>query len=173
MREYRSLAWPFYLMGLVIILVPAVEYVLTVSPLSPRIVSWRYGAVGLLSRSIMTPMLGLVVIFGTAVLLEHRWIQRGVMVLGFVGGAVLLLTVAVFALDLLQLRQQVRADAKTAYDATSTVAFIKLLGVTAVLLAFGVSGFKVTRHAAGRRHHGTPAPLVSRPASEEKTTPAA
>ncbi len=171
MREYRHLAWPFYLMGLAIIIVPMVEFVLTVSPLSPTIVSWRYGAVGLLSRSIMTPMVGLVVIFGTAVLLEHHRVQRGVMVLGFVGAVVLLLALGVFALDLLQLRRQVRPDAKTAYDVASATALLKLFAVTAVLLAFGVSGLKMVRRTSARRHHASTAPLVSRPERREETAP--
>jgi hypothetical protein len=171
MKEYRNLAWPFYLTGLVIIVVPAVEFVLTVSPLSPSILSWRYGAVGLLSRSIMTPMVGVVVIFGTAVLLEHTWVQRGVMVLGFVGCAVLLLAIAMFALDLLQFRNQVRAEARTAYNAASAVALMKLLAGTVVLLAFGVGGLRTARHAAARRRRSAPAPLIARPGQGEETTP--
>jgi len=167
MAEHRRPAWPFYLTGLVLIVVPAIEYVLTVLPLSPSILSWRYGAVGLLARSIMIPLVGVVLIFGTAVFLEHRWVQRGVMVLGFVGGAALLLAAVLFVFDLLQFRGQVREAVRTAYDGASAMALLKLLAGCVVMIAFGVSALRDVRRAAARDHHSAPAHLIARPGAGE------
>jgi len=173
MKPYRRLAWPFYLTGLAIILVPAVEYVLTVLPLSPTILSWRVGAVGLLARSVLTPLVGLVIILGTATFLEHVWVQRAVMVAGFAGALALILTIFLFGLDLLQFRGQVREAARRAYDASSAMILLKLFAEAVVLGAFGFSGRLMTRHAAAHEaRHAAPAPLIARAEHSEGAPPA-
>jgi hypothetical protein len=172
MKQHHHLAWPLYLTGLMVVVFPAVEFVLTVWPLSPGVLSWRYGTVGLLSRSIMTPMVGLAIILATATLLERTWVQRAVSVLGFVGAAALLLALGLFALDLLQFRNQVRPAAKTAFDVSSVMAVMKLFAGAVVLLAFGVSGRAMVRRAAAREpHRSAPAPLIARPGSREEAPP--
>lgn len=173
MNRYRGLAWPFYLTGLAIIAFPALEFILTILPVSPTVLSWRYGTVGLLARSALTPMVGLVIILGTATLLEHVWVQRAVMVVGMVAAAAFLLTAALFVLDLLQFRVDIRAAAKRAYDASSAVVLLKLLGESCVLAAFGASGRRLTRRAAAHAaHHGAPASLVGRKEHSEEAPPA-
>ena len=168
MNQYKHLAWPIYLTGSVIIFFPALEFVLTIWPLSPGILSWRFGAVGLLARSLLTPLVGLALIFAVAVFLEHVWVQRVVSGLGFAGSAILLMVTALFALDLLQFRNQVRAEASTAYDVSSGVALMKLLAVSIVLLVFGVSGRRVARRAAAKEpRRPTPAALVVKPRKAE------
>lgn len=173
MKGHHYLAWPFYLTGLAIVAFPALEFVLTVLPLSPTIISWRYGAAGLLARSALTPLVGLVVIAGTATLLEHRWVQRAVMIVGVVGAAAFLLTAVLFSLDLVQFRGEVREAAKRAYDASSAVVLLKLLAESCVLAAFGASGRLLTRRAAAHgAHHAAPALLVRRQEPTDETTPA-
>jgi len=173
MNRYHRLAWPFYLSGLAIVAFPALEFVLTILPLSPTVLSWRVGAVGLLARSSLTPLVGLVIILGIATLLEHVWVQRAVMVVGLVGAAAFLLTALLFALDLVQFRGDVRETAKRAYDASSAVVVLKLLAETCVLAAFGASGRLLTRRAAAHAaHHAAPAPLVGRQEPPEPPTPA-
>ena len=173
MTRYRRLAWPFYLTGLAIVAFPALEYVLTILPLSPSVVSWRVGAVGLLARSSLTPLVGLVIILGTATLLEHLWVQRAVMLVGMVAAAAFLLTALLFALDLIQFRGDVREAAKRAYDASSAVVVVKLLAEACILAAFGASGRLLTRHAAAHAvHHPAPAPLVGRQEPPEPAAPA-
>ena len=177
MLPYRRLAWPFYLTGLAIVVFPALEFVLTILPLSPTILSWRYGAVGLLARSSLTPLVGLVIILGTATFLEHVWVQRAVTVVGLVGAAAFLLATLLFALDLVQFRGEVREAAKRAYDASGTVVLLKLLVESGVLAAFGASGRLLTRRAAAHAarhaaHHAAPAPLVGRQEPTDEATPA-
>ncbi len=172
MISYRRLAWPFYLTGLAIVAFPALEFVLTILPLSPTVISWRVGAVGLLARSSLTPLVGLVIILGTATLLEHLSVQRAVMVVGMVAAAAFLLTALLFALDLVQFRGDVREAAKRAYDASSAVVVLKLLAEACVLAAFGASGRLLTRRAAEHAaHHGAPALLVGRQEPSGPATP--
>ncbi len=171
MKTHHDLAWPFYLAALVIVVFPFVELVLTVWPPSPGVVSWRYGTVGLLARAIMTPLVGLVIIQATATLLGHARVQRAVTVLGLAGAVVLLLTAALFALDLVQFRGQVRDAAKRAFDVSGLVVLLKLLAGALVLAAFGVVGLRSARRAAASeaRHHREPPPLIASAEEAEST----
>lgn len=173
MDRYRRLAWPFYLTGLAIVAFPAMEFVLSILPLSATVLSWRVGVAGLLARSSLTPLVGLVIILGTATLLEHRWVQRAVMVVAMLGAVAYLLTALLFVLDLLQFRVDVRQIAKRAYDASSAVVLLKLLAEACVLAAFGASGRSLTRRAAARAaRHGDPAPLIGRQQRSDGSPPA-
>ncbi len=168
MKEHPHIAWPLYLTGLVIIVFPLLEFVLTVWPPSPGVLSWRFGTAGLLGRSIMTPMVGLVIVFATAAFLGHTRVQRAVMVLGFAGTVALLLVTGLFALDLVQFRAQVRAGSKAAYDVSSVVTMLKFLAAAVVMLAFGLSGLRSLRHArAEERRHAGAAPLIGMREREE------
>ncbi len=171
MKEYTYLAWPLYLAGLLVILLTAVDFVATVAPLSPQTVSWRFGAVGMLSRSIMLPTVGLVGILGTAALLEHVRIQRLVMVLGFLASGLLLLAVGMFALDAVQLRNQVGPEAVTSFKASSVVALIKLLSGAVLLAVVGVSGLRMSRHAARKAHSAGPAAVIVRATGGDESAP--
>ena len=160
MKEHPHIAWPLYLTGLVIIAFPLLEFVLTVWPPSPGVLSWRFGTAGLLGRSIMTPMVGLVILFATASYLGHTGVRRAVMVLGFAGTAVLLLAAGLFTLDLVQFRAQVRAGAKAAYDVSSVVTLLKFFAAAAVFLAFGLSGLRSLRHSRAEERRHEAAPLI-------------
>lgn len=162
MNKLKFLAWPLYITGFAVVFFPALEFVVTIWPLSPSILSWRFGAVGLLSRSLLTPMVGVAMVFSTAVLLDHKWVRRAATLLALVGSVVLLIAIGMFLLDLLQFRNQVRAEASTAYDVSSGVALLKLLICTVILVTFGMSGVRVGRREGHKRtRHSTPAGLVS------------
>ncbi len=172
MKHYRHLAWPFYLTGLAFILLPAAEVVVAILPLSPSVLSWRVGAVGLLGRSVLTPLVGMVIVLGTAVLLEHVLVQRAVTVLAFAGAAAFLVLAGLFALDLLQFRGEVREAARRAFDASSVLALLKLLAATAILAAYGLSGRLLLRHArAHAAYHAAPSPLVGQHAESASAEP--
>ena len=172
MKEHAYLAWPLYLAWLVIIAFPLVDLVATVLPLSPGVVSWRFGAVGMLSRSIMLPTVGLVAILATAARFEHVGIPRVVMVLGFVCGVLLLLAVAALTLDAVQLRHQVRPEAAASFKASSVVALFKLLAGSALLGSVGVAGLRMSRHAARKARAAGPAAAIVRATHEDEPPPA-
>jgi hypothetical protein len=169
MESYKNLAWPLYLTGLVIIGFPALEFFLTILPLSPSILSWRFGAMGLLARSILIPLLGLALIYGTAVVLNHVWMLRVVAIVALVGAVLLLPAMGLFALDMLQLRNEVRAEASAAYDASSVVALMRLFACCVVLVAFGLSSWKNARRKGGKKDRKSgPSALVSSRGTSQK-----
>jgi hypothetical protein len=88
---------------------------------SPGMLNWRTGAVGLLSGATLTPTFGLVVAIVTASVFQHRLAQRFLIAIAGLAAlacAALLLT---FALDSIQLRASVTEAMRRPY----TLAMIK------------------------------------------------
>lgn len=150
MHANRRLLAAAYLVAAGLLLVPVVETALSVWPLRPGTVSWRFGAAGLFSRGLLTSLLGLVAAGAVALAAGHRGVLRALAVLcavasvSFLGGAVLL------ALDAVQLRASVNPDARTGYDLAAAGAMLKVLHAFLVtgLVAWG--GWAASRAAASR-----------------------
>ncbi len=160
MASARTVALPFYLTAIVTIFFPAVELVLTIVPWSPTVLSWRFGAVGLLARAIMTPLVGWALLFGTALYLGHRRVLRLIGVLSVIGASTLLLFLGMFALDLLDFRGLVRPESSAAFDTSSAVVLMKLVAASGVLFAFGVGSARAARGIAKAAPHD-PAALMA------------
>lgn len=142
MRSAKWLAAPAYLVAMLVFVLPLLDTFASLAPLRLTDVGWRYGAAGLFSRSLLLPFVGLLVAFATAVLLEHRWMQRVVAVLALLASLLLMGGIVLFVLDALQLRAQVRLDGRRNFDLLSILAVFKhlLYLVTSVIL--GVSAWK-------------------------------
>lgn len=164
MQSIRRIAVPAYLIAALLILFPLLDTALSVLP--PRLgeVSWRFGAAGLFSRALMTPLLGFLLAYAVALLLEQRRVLRAFSVLNAVLAVVLLGATTLFILDAVQMRAQVNPQAKTAFDVATLVALAKYgLGMV-VTVAFAVTGWKgsrrdLTQPVRGKR---TSPPLVGR-----------
>lgn len=72
MKSNGWLASAAYLLAAYLIVVPLAETALAVSPPGPGDPSWRFGALGLLSQALMTPLVGLVLAVGVALAHRHR-----------------------------------------------------------------------------------------------------
>ena len=72
LRPNRHLTFGGYLMALYLGTVPLTETLLAVWPLQSGDAAWRYGAVGLFSRALMTPLLGLLLAVCLALYVRHR-----------------------------------------------------------------------------------------------------
>src|SRR5687768_7635051 len=70
------LVGPGYAVGGLFILIPFLDNVISVWPFRLGEVAWRFGAVGLFSRSLLTPLLGLFLLLGLSILAEHRLFTR-------------------------------------------------------------------------------------------------
>ena len=155
----KPLAWPAYGVAFLLVVIPVADTVLGVLPVRMGEVAWRFGAAGMMSRAVMTPLLGLLIALTTAAVFRHRMAARVLAILSFVGTALLLGGIAVFSLDALQARAQVRPEAASAFGIASGVALAKYaLGAVVTALA-GIAGWKVSRRssaAAPTRRHREP-----------------
>jgi hypothetical protein len=148
-RKY--LALPGYLIALSLVFFPLLDAVLSIWPPQPGQVAWRFGAVGLLSRAVMTPLLGLFIAYAVAFALEHRTVLRVISVVSLLAAIAIVGALGLFGLDALQMRSQVVAQAKKAFDAASVTAVMKYLFGVVMLAAFAWGGWKGARSGVERR----------------------
>jgi hypothetical protein len=128
-----------YLIGAMLVTIPLTDALAAVLPARPGAAEWRFGATGLLSGALMTPLLGCFAVLAAATLLEHvrvlrigAWVLIGVPALLFVAAGVLLL-------DAVQLRAQVEATMRPAFFGAAAKAALKLLLGAGVALVLGLS----------------------------------
>lgn len=138
----QRLAAPLYLACLLLVVLPIVDLVTNVWPLRPWEVGWRYGAVGLGSGFLLTPFLG--IIAGLALarsLLQRRMLlfvswAAGITALLLVGAAML------FALDALQVAEQIPEQGWSAFQVGAVRAVVKLILVAGALGWLSVAGLR-------------------------------
>jgi hypothetical protein len=142
MKNFYRVAGPTYLFAFIAVLVPVLDWILGAWPMQFGEVAWRFSAVSLLSRATMFPLLGLLLAFGAALLLEHRRVLRVLSVLNGLLAFVLVVGVILFILDTLQVRVQVAADARTRFYMGSLMALAKFGFAFLLLLALSVNHWK-------------------------------
>jgi hypothetical protein len=127
MNNHRQLAPAAYLVAAVLFVFPVFDSGISLSPWNMGSAQWRFGAVGLLSNTLMIVALGAFIAVATAVTTKQDRVRR---VLGYscwVIAVVLLASIAAFALDAVQARPQIRQDMMLSYQLASFTAEVKLL----------------------------------------------
>jgi hypothetical protein len=145
MDRFKSFGWPAYLTFSLLIIFPLLDAFLTVWPIRAGEVSWRFGAVGIFSRALMTPLFALVLAYAVALALEHRVMQRVISVFAGIGALCMLAASGFFILDAVQMRTQVQEQMKTAFDVASVVALGKITIVAIVAIVLCVAAFRSAR----------------------------
>ncbi len=125
----------------ILIVFPALDLVQGVWPVRVGDVSWRVASVGLFSRAMLTPILGLVLAYAAALLLEHRRFVRTMAVLNGLFTVTLLAVLGFYALDALELRARLAAENRN-YDIGIAFSFVKYAFALVVLLVLTVSEWR-------------------------------
>jgi hypothetical protein len=142
--RFKYLALPGYFIAILMIVVPVVETALGVLPLRMSEVSWRFGAVGLMSRAALTPVIALFGALVLATVLEQRRAQR---IIGFIAailGVLLLGIVLLFTIDGIQMSGVVRPEGKKALIFATTEALVKFSLFTIALFVLARAALKST-----------------------------
>lgn len=142
---------PVSLVAVLMVLLPLVDSLLVAWPLRPGELQWRFGAVGMFSQALLLPVMGVALLLATALSYGRRTPIR---IMAVVSGLVALALLAVlpfFLLDFMQMRAQVRAEAKAAFDVATVFAIVKIGMFAVVALAMAFAGWKATRRAASGR----------------------
>jgi hypothetical protein len=140
--------------ALLLIASPLADLIAALIPIRPAEVSWRFGAYGLLTNALVTPILGLAIVL---VVSGFRSQRRPIGIIAVVAGMLALILIggfALFVLDYLQLRQAVGTAARGPYDSAAFKAMIVAGLEAAVLLSLAVAGFRasgIVDAAKGRR----------------------
>jgi hypothetical protein len=116
MKHFRKLALPVYCLAAILILFAVMELAQATWPPRPKELAWRVVAAGLLSRTLVTPILGLVFAFAGALILEQRRVLRTLAGVNVALCLVLVIGLVVFGMDAVQMRTIVGPNSRTAYD---------------------------------------------------------
>lgn len=147
----KGLAVPAYVTAAILILFPIIDTGTALLPARTGELAWRFGALGLVSQALMTPLLGGLIALVTAAVFGHRRALRVVQILGWIVVALSIGAIAMFLLDAVQMRSTVRPELKGAVDKASAVAMVKYLvtaGVAATLALASQKSLKRTRKAS-------------------------
>jgi hypothetical protein len=148
MHPNRPLILSAYLVALSLLLLPLAQSVLGAWPLRPGEPSWRFGAAGLASNSILTVLMGLLLLVAPALFLKHRWVLRGLAVASALACLMIFLSSGLLALDALELRAQVRPELRTRFTVAG-VQLLATLGLGALCTALvGIGAWKAARRYA-------------------------
>lgn len=129
----RQAAWGLHAVGILLALAPLLDLAAGLGSLNPGQVPWRFGALGLLSGALVLPVAGLGLMFLAGAILEQRGLTRTLTVVAALGLLVVLAATVLFVLDALQVRAQVRQEAKRSFDLASIKA-LATYGIEAVVL---------------------------------------
>jgi hypothetical protein len=161
-ERLKPLALPSYVVAALLVLIPVADTVLALTPLHPGAVAWRFGALGMGSQAVMTPLLGGLLALVTAAILGHRRGVRALQVLAVLAAVLLLAASVLFVLDAAQTRASIRATAKGVFDKASVVALVKYFIGVATSVAFALAGQRVIgRMGAHAASDSDTPPLVS------------
>jgi hypothetical protein len=164
MSEYpatpiQRMAGPVYFLAFLFLLQPLADYVSNVWPMNFGSVTWRYGAMGLTSGFLLTPLLGLVIFMITAGYLEHRGIRILTGVVSAALAIALLLGTMLFVLDSLQVRRGASDAGRLSFDIGFAKAALKI--VTGAICCAWIGLVSLTKlPAAAKSRRAEPRPLV-------------
>jgi hypothetical protein len=159
----RRIAPAAYCIAALLLLLPSMDYIGNVWPFRPGAVDWRYGAVGMISTYLLSPLIGLLLASATAALLPQPKVSKLLGVLGWVAALGLLLAVAGFVLDSLQVRSAAPADARWVTTTSFLLASAKMVGAAFTLMILGVGNLRASREVmpmSAARKNRPAVPLV-------------
>jgi hypothetical protein len=153
----RTIGWPVYFIAVLLVCLPALDYVTNIWPFALGSLEWRYGSVGLLSGFFLTPLLALLLAHVAAVALADRPALWVLLVVNAAGALFLLILTGLFALDTVQLRAGVAEESLLTFRIGATKAMIKeVCGV----IALAWLGFAEWRALGGKKEKRSEAPDV-------------
>ena len=135
-----------YLFGAVLIVMPLLDLGSTVLPARPGDFSWRYGVLGLMAGYLHTPMIGLVLMLAVGWWEGRSWVLRLGGILSMAASVGLLAVMAVFALDVLQMRGMRPEEVQSVVLAGGAIQELKYLTAALVLAPLGYGSFRTAAH---------------------------
>lgn len=129
--------------------------------------AWRFGALGIVARSITTPLVGLLIALSVALILDHQRTANVIGVLAGIAAGLLLLCLPLFIFDAVKLRWQVEDGARASFAVSATLASLKLLAAVVVAGMAAASGTRGARRIAAIPKKSAPLIWRDQPADEE------
>lgn len=140
-----------YSLAAALLFVSAIDVLIAVWPIEASQAAWRFEALGLLSRSLLGPMLGLLIVFGAALYLKNRGILKMLAAVSALLAVTLAGSTALFGLDGLEMRLLVNADARGRFDVTAVTSMAKMAITFVVAAAFSLLALRAARSIGAAR----------------------
>ena len=147
----RRLVPASYVVALLFVLGPIADSLTNVWPWQLDNEQWRFGLVGVSSNYLVSVVFGLLMAAVIAGAAEQRTMLRVVGALAGAGAAVLVLVLAAFALDTIQLRGYVREEQVPMFKIGAVKTFLKVLTASLALVVLTVGCFKAAKTLARGR----------------------
>jgi hypothetical protein len=141
---------------------PVTDLVTNALPLQLGNVRWRYGFLGLLGSYLLTPSVGIFVASGVAYALRHRRTLRVLSVLELIIAIALLAAMAMFVLDLMQVRGTRPEEARAATLVGGVITLCKEGTAAGVLAILGVGAWRTAGRMPRERGGASDAGIVMR-----------
>lgn len=151
-EEDDALRRALYSLGFVLICVGYIQGIMTAYPVQLGNVQWRFVAAGSTAALFTLPLLGQTLIFATARVAGNSTLQRVMGVISGLTALVLLLWIALFVLDTVQLRTIVKSQEMARFNRQAIATAITMLIFTA--------GFSILALSALRRAKGVVKPVT-------------
>ena len=137
--------------GLILVLWPLADHLANVWPVQPGSVQWRYGAAGLLANFLHTPLLGLSLLLLVAWWTRSAGLMRGLGLASMVAAVLLLGVMAVFAMDLQQIRAIRPPEAGTLVLVGGAISELKYLTTVVAASLLGIGAWTTAGRLPSRR----------------------
>jgi hypothetical protein len=148
-----------YAIAFLLVALPLVEFTLTVWPLRPSLVLWRFGTFGLLTQAMMLPTLGVFVALVVAKHLAQRRAQLALVIVAALVCFVQLAGLGLFLLDSLQARSVAAPEMQLNITATLIRASVASIVYACIWAWMAVASFRGLP-ALAREQRRTAEPLV-------------
>jgi hypothetical protein len=141
----RQFARVAYFVGALLLVVPVVDVIVALLPITVTNARWRFGAVGLLSNAFILPLAGLLILGVTAVTSQHRRLLRALSVIAWVVCALSLGLIGMFALDALQTQAGIDPQRIFAFRMATSIGMLKMLCGAVGFALFGIAASTASR----------------------------
>lgn len=140
----RRLRGPAYLFLAVTFVFQLADFLVGLLPPQLGSAAWRFASIGLGANMIGNVLLVLLLAYALALWSNDRGVLATISIITALTGLTLLACLATFALDAIQLRPAVAANAKRSFDRASAMTTVKLFVDAIIAAIFAISSLRAT-----------------------------
>jgi hypothetical protein len=144
-QNVRLWTAPIYLLALLLIVLPAIDLVLSQWPIQPGNPQWRYRIEGGLSTALLTMLLGLLAATALAAARRDRKVLALLLATQVVLVLLLFVAAADFSLNAIEMRSGVALDERKRFLANGALVLIRCFAAAALTAWLAFAGWKSLR----------------------------
>jgi hypothetical protein len=160
---FRKLSSALYLVSIMLIMIPCIDFISSIIPYLPGSTKWRFASGSLFAGFLLTPILGIALAMLVAGMMQHRGVLRLISIGTLISAFVLVAWAALLALDVVELRATTEADVKMAVIVSGARAILKDLFIAGTLGVISMACRRAANMMEPPRGEVPMAPIVGSP----------